>query len=392
MEHHKKTISNSSAVLIGLGVALIILALYNASQITTLKNLIGEKITEVTVASRTAKVQLTTISAACDDCYDINSVVKVIESTDVNITDKKEIDFSSKEAKSLIEKYGIEKLPTVIVTGEINRSKSLTNKFKSIGEEKEGAFVFTNLEPPYVDAKSGEVKGKIFLIHLKAKACTECADLSSFISQLKESGLIIENEVVLDIDSDEGKKLIKDYNIEKVPIIIMDQEAGVYSNIKERWAQTGTVESDGYHIMRQILPPYYSIKERKTKGLVSMTILSDNNCEECYDGEEFHKQILQRLGIIFSDEKSLDISSTEGQALVERYKIEAVPVLILTGDMEEYPVLVQAWPSVGTVEEDGTYIFRKVEIARKPYKDLTSNKVIDPNKPAETSVTAAAEA
>ncbi len=46
--------------------------------------------------------------------------------------------------------------------------------------------------------------------------------------------------------------------------------------------------------------------------------------------------------------------------------------------MEAYPNLVEAWKQVGTVETDGTYVFRLVEFARQPYKDLITDSVVDP--------------
>ena len=41
-------------------------------------------------------------------------------------------------------------------------------------------------------------------------------------------------------------------------------------------------------------------------------------------------------------------------------------------------LLVRAWSSVGSAEKDGAYIFRMVEIAQQPYKDLAKNEVITP--------------
>ena len=143
-------------IYIVLGIALILFSLYSIYQVFSFGTLLEEKLAEAREAARPAEIQLVVITtSSCKDCYGIGSVVDTIEATKVNITDKKELDFSSEEAKLLIDKYGIEKVPTVIVTGEISKSKSLNSKLKQIGKESQEALIFTNLEPPFIDTAPG---------------------------------------------------------------------------------------------------------------------------------------------------------------------------------------------------------------------------------------------
>lgn len=382
-EHHNasKPFSKSfyKKVYILLGAVLVLFSIYNLFQISLFDDVFNIKLAEAKEAARPAEIELLVITAnVCKDCYDINAVIDVIESTGVNITKKKEIDFSSKEAKSFINKYKIEKVPTVILTGELNKSRSLSLKLKNIGEEKQDAFIFTKLEPPFIETSSGKIRGEISLIYLKKDDCNNCSDLTLFINQLEESGLKFKKQVEVDVTSNEGKNLINKYKIKKVPTIIMDEEAEVYPNIVQSWNQLGSIENDGSFILRQIQPPYYSVEEAKVKGLVAMTVLLDNTCEDCYEPDKFHKPILQRMGVVFSEENRLDISDAEGKSLIKEYKIEKVPTIILKGDVEEYPVLVNAWKDVGTVESDGTYVFRNVEVAQQKYKDITTGEIISP--------------
>ena len=383
-EHHekKKSLSKSfyKKVYILLGIALVFFTLYNLFQISSASDLFDQKLIEAKEAARPAVIELVIITANnCDDCYDINAVVDVVESTGVDITKKKEIDFSSKEAKSLIKKYGIERIPTLILTGELDKSRSLTVKFKDIGEEKQDAYIFTKLEPPFIETSNGKIRGKISLIHLKKDDCVDCSDLTPLLAQLSESGLKFKEQKEINIDSSEGKNLISKYAIKKVPTLIMDKEAEVYQNIAQSWSQVGSVENDGMYVMREINPPYYSIEEATVKGLVSMIILVDSSCSDCYEPENFHKPILQRMGVVFEEEVKVDISDTEGKALIEEYEIEKVPTVILKGDMEIYPVLVGAWKDVGTAESDGTYVFRKVEVAQQTYKNLDTGMIVEPS-------------
>lgn len=386
MEHHKnskkkRTLTKSfyKNLYTIMGIVLVLLALYNISQISSLGSIFDKKLIEAKEATKPALIELAIITTnACEDCYDINTIIDLIKSTNVDITKKKEVDFNSREARPLIDKYGIEKVPTVIVTGEIDKATSLAIKFRDIGEEKQGAYVFTKLEPPFIETSTGKIRGKIFLTHLKKGDCEDCLDLKPLISQLGASGIVIEKQKEVDISSSEGKKLMDKYEIKNVPTIIMNQEADVYPTIKQSWGQIGSIEKDGSFVMRKISPPYYNVVEKKIKGLVSITFLADKECSNCYDAEDFHKPILQRMGVVLGDEKKLDISSSEGQSLIDKYEIEKVPTIILKGDIEEYPGLVRAWADVGTKESDGAYVFRKVEIAGKTYKDLSINKVIPP--------------
>ncbi len=383
-EHHKikKTLSRSfyNKVYVVLGIALIIFALYNTFQISSFSALFEQKLIESKEAARPAAIELVVITTnTCKDCYDIDAVVDVVESTGVNITKKKEIDFSSKEAESLIDKYGIKKAPTVIVTGELDRARSLKLKFNDMGEEKQDAYIFTKLEPPFIETSTGKIRGRVLLTHLKKNDCEDCSDLTLLISQLSESGIKFEKKKNIDIDTEEGKTLISKYKIKQVPTIIMNKEAEVYPNIIQSWNQLGSIENDGSFIMRELTPPYYSIEEEMVKGLISITFLADKSCSDCYDAAEFHKPVLQRMSVLLEEEKSLDISDAEGKALVEKYSIGKVPTIILEGDVEEYSVLVNAWKDVGTVETDGAYVFRKVEVAGQAYKDLSTNKVVEPS-------------
>ncbi|RMF55129.1 hypothetical protein D6745_03095, partial [Candidatus Woesearchaeota archaeon] len=379
-KHHKRNIASkesSGKVFTALGIILIIVALYNVFQTSSLSSVFNEKIKEAELAAKPAEVQLTIITTpSCEDCFDISSAVSMIESTGVNVTSKKEVEFLSPESLSLVEEYQIERVPTVIITGEINKSRSLGNKLRSSAEKKGEAYVFTKVEPPFIDANVGKVRGKISLIHIRKYDCEKCFNLTPFISQLSDLGLKFEEQRTVSSDSKEGRELIKKYDIKKLPTVIMDKEAEVYPTIAENWDNMGSIEEGNYFVMRQVSPPYYDVDEGRLKGLVSMKVLLDSSCGECYDPNRFHKPILQQMGVVFDKEEEIDVSSDEGKELIKKYDIEKVPTIILTGDVEEYPVLVNAWKSVGTNESDGAYVFRAVEVSRQAYKNLTSGEVI----------------
>ena len=384
MEHHQKSHKKSlsknfyTKIYVALAVALVIFALNNLLQISSAASVLDQKLAEATEAKKPAEVQLITISTPlCLDCYDIKSVVGVVESTGVNITSRRDVAFSSVEARSLIKKYEIEKVPTLIITGELSKSTLLASKLNKLVEEIDKAYIFTEIEPPFVETSSGDIRGRVSLTHLKKDSCEECFDLTPIIKQLGQAGLKFKEQKEIDADSFEGKKLLGQYDIKILPGIILDKEAEVYPNIMQVWAQLGSTESDGSLVMRKVSPPYFSVEEGMVKGLITMTVLTDNSCIDCYDPNVFHKPILQRIGVVFKEEREIDISDAEGKSLIEMYNIEKAPTILLEGDVEEYPGLVSAWAPVGSVESDGMYVFRRVEVAQEPYKNLSSNEVVE---------------
>ena len=109
-----------------------------------------------------------------------------------------------------------------------------------------------------------------------------------------------------------------------------------------------------------------------------MTVLTDKSCTTCFEPDTFHKPILQRMGVFFGHEKRIDIASAEGKSLVTRYKIKEVPTILLSGDVDAYPVLIHAWTTVGDVASDGTYVFRNSTVTEQPYRDLSTGEIVQP--------------
>jgi len=352
-------------------IALGLVLLLNIFLASGLSSLVKEKVEIVKELAKPAKLELTVIEDKnCKDCFDITSVVDSIKKTGVEITKEERLDFNS--AKELIKKYKIEKIPTIIVTGEINKTN-----FGDF-EEKGNALLFIKQTPPYTDAVSGKIKGRVSLIHLKDKNCGKCSDITLIIEGLKQSATKIVDEKVVDIGSSEGKELIKKYKIEQVPTLILSKELSVYTEISGAWGSIGTIENDGSYIVRDISPPYVNTSTNKVVGLVDLIMLTDSGCTGCYD-VKLHKPILTKYGIGLNSEKTVDIASDEGKALIKKYSIKSVPTIILSKDADAYPALKQIWQQVGSVEEDGNYVFREVT-QMGSYKDLTTGDVVNGNE------------
>ena len=173
--------------------------------------------------------------------------------------------------------------------------------------------------------------------------------------------------------------MIAKYNITKVPTLVFSAEMGEYSEVRAGWNVLGTVEQDGAFVIRaaQALGiPYYDLQKKEVIGILDVTYITDNSCETCYN-VSVHKLILQRFGIKIGKETTVDISEAGGKALLDKYKITKVPTIVLSEDASAYPALQQVWPTVGSVEIDGIFVFRKPEaMTGSLYKDLATGQVL----------------
>ena len=60
--------------------------------------------------------------------------------------------------------------------------------------------------------------------------------------------------------------------------------------------------------------------------------------------------------------------------------LEKVPTAIISSDATVYRDFTLAFPRVGDVTDDGSFVFRKISIFGKPYLDLTTGTVVDPTE------------
>ncbi|MBS3114511.1 hypothetical protein J4448_05405 [Candidatus Woesearchaeota archaeon] len=318
-----------------------------------------------------AKIELIVVkNSKCADCFDISTIVSHIKNANVNITKQTMHEFDSKEGKALVSKYKIEKVPTVVITGEID-------KFNIQGlEKRENALLFTQINPPYTNAATGKIDGRVTLYLLKDSTCEKCNDLSTLILQIKGAGVKIYEEKNAELSSNEGKELISKYNIGFVPSLVLSKDAAAYEVIQSAWPQVGSRENDGSYVLRTIYPPFINLTTNQLRGIVNIIYLTDKSCVECYDVNQ-HKEILtsqQSFAVRIDKEESYDIIDAKGKELVARYNIKLVPATILSSEIGVYPtsrILRQFF----SVENDGSYVFRQLQ-AVGTYKDLATNKVV----------------
>ncbi len=373
MKKQKKTSSSKIDLLLNIAlVFILILVITNLYLIKLRSENIKESQEILKESQRPAVLEITKLLVKdCNDCYDINKALDELKKQNINITKEETLTESQ-----LIEEYGITKLPALIIKGEINKTEQLNNIFKNNGKIiNENTAIFTNIKPPYLDLNNDKIVGRVSIINILDSSCTKCSSLFSIPLSLAEIGVSITKEKRYDYNSAEGQKLINSNEIKRIPAILISDEIDYYAEVKEQLLKISAIKRNNYYAVHAQNPPYRNLTEDKIVGLVDLINLKDDSCSECYD-LSVNKDVLDRFGIVINTENSYDINSAEGKELIEKYKIEKVPIIILSPDTSYYNVFLTAWEQVGSVEDDGWYVMRSPDIIGT-YKDLTTNKVIE---------------
>lgn len=226
------------------------------------------------------------------------------------------------------------------------------------------------------EEKEATRPASIDIIVLQESSCRDCFNLGPLLDAVKKENVEVNSEKIIEMTSLEGMKLINQYSIAKVPTLIISGEIEKDANLKALWPQFGEIQ-DGIFVLRQVGAPYVLASSGDIIGRVKLTMIMDKNCVECYDVTQ-HMIILRNFGIFTQDQKVLDISLSQGEELIDKYQIKLLPTFVLSGDVEAYPLLKTIWPKVGTVEEDGAYVFREGVKQMGTYKDLITNTVVKP--------------
>jgi len=208
---------------------------------------------------------------------------------------------------------------------------------------------------------------------IKYSECKECTDFIIAINEFRKLGVKINEPVFYEFD--EAQSLIDKYKIDKVPTLILSEEAKNYKQIIDVWQNIGTIESNGVFIVRNFNPPYYDLKSKIVKGMVDIVFIKDKTCVKCYDVMK-NKLALEKLRVYIKNEVSVDAGDNEGKSLIKKYKIRKIPTFIMSKEAMDYPQFDTIWSSVGYVADDGTLIFSNVE-SIGTYKDLIRNEIIE---------------
>jgi hypothetical protein len=324
-------------------------------------------------AQPSQSMNLTIIVPKCETCVNLSTIAAFLNANfDANLNSR-EIDASSSEAKELIAKYSIARLPSAVL--QANLSSPLPG-FVPVGD----ASVFLP-EPPYLDMKSGIVKGRVTVVSIVPE-CSSCVNISLVLLALRNNGIYFEANKTVGAASDEGKRIIKNYNITKLPTMIFSKDALDYSVVNRSWPGIGTVELDDKLVLRRVPPPFLDLETNSVKGIVDITWLTDSTCSECYNVSVHKDFLLTNFALKVGSERTVDVSSADGRALAKKYSIELVPTYILSAEAQYYSSLVTAWKDVGIAADDGSFVFTNLgALVGYAHKNLTSGKIVNVSAP-----------
>ncbi len=383
----KKMRLNYKSLSVALTWAIVVVMVFNFYTVYTIQKLLQEKAAAAAEATKPIVLETLLITnSKCSDCFDAKTIIEALEGLPrVQLKTKQVVDFSSPQAQESIATWELKKFPSLIVMGDLARAAHLKTAISELGGyEKNGAFLFSNPAPPYTD-KDGNIIGKVSSIIIKDDTCEECVDLAPLVSQLRILGILVSDEKTVSSTSSEGEELIEKYDLKKLPALVFSSDLKAYEQFAATWKQYGTIAEDGSYLFTDTSPPYKDIATGQVKGLVTLTSLVDETCKECYN-VSIHKDILTNFGLAITAEKTYDYSSLEGKTLAKKYNITALPTILLSPEVEAYKGLVLAWGRVGTVEDDGTYVFRALDVMQgSSYKDLVTGTVKQAEQAEEVS-------
>jgi hypothetical protein len=217
--------------------------------------------------ARPASVELTLLTPDdCARCLDIQNMVSVVMNLPVKLELQREFSESSEEGQALIDSFGITRLPTLIIQGEIGKD-NVSSFFSGDEFVRDGAFVWEAPSPVYLDLETGALVGLVDLIYVRDASCTSCYDPSVHDRILASYGLNIGQTRDVDISSSDGRNLIEKYNLTDVPTVLLSKEVIVYDSFVGIWSQVGSIEPDGTFVLRQMDVVGLPYKDLTTGGI-----------------------------------------------------------------------------------------------------------------------------
>lgn len=232
--------------------------------------------------------------------------------------------------------------------------------------------VKVNVAAAKEEARPAEVE----LTLLTVADCDDCFDISSVADALASGPMKLVKRKEVSYESGEGEALVEKYGISTVPTAIIRGEIEK-ANAAEFLKNLADTRGDAA-VWSFIPPVFVDTATGREVGRVKTTIIKDSTCKDCYDALRLEEVIRRNYGVNISETLTLDRYSPDGRKLIASYGINALPVLILSADTSAYRKLVQVWPQVGTIEDDGSFVFRALKTLGSVYRDLETGKIIQP--------------
>ncbi len=236
------------------------------------------------------------------------------------------------------------------------------------------------LKTGFFDAKKNSdfIEARVYIIGAD-KCGSECWDTDIFLNFLESKNIKIVKKTNLDWGwwpFSRTRLWTKKYEIKNLPTVAIEFLGKGKSDIKNFFSPDHGIVVDDKFILTKIVAPYYNLEKQQIVGKLDIIYLIDNACETCYD-INIHNDALGGLGLNTKYAKIIDISSSEGEALIEKYKITKAPTVLISGEVDEYPLFKSAWDNLGIITDDNTYIFTNLDLMGDYYKNLTTGEMVE---------------
>lgn len=200
---------------------------------------------------RPANLQITIIKdSSCQNCFSLDNLIQNIKKENVKITKETTLKHDSAEAKSLIIKHTIDRLPALIIDGEVEKTATLKKIWGNLGQNSSTTFILRRTGYPYIEVTTGKIRGLVNITLLDDKSCTECYNVTEHLSILANFGFPISSSTSIDKSSTKARELITKYKITKLPTVIMTGDVSAYAGFDQVWSQVGTIENDKTYVFR----------------------------------------------------------------------------------------------------------------------------------------------
>ncbi len=192
------------------------------------------------------------VDRSCEKCGELSNVIDFFKKSGVKFSSEKKYDYDSNDGRELIKKFGVDRLPAMILSKDVLDYPAVAEVWPQLGAaEKYGMFALHATAPPYRDVAQNKIVGLVRVTYLSDKTCAACYDVMTNRNILTNNfGLAIESESVIDISDESGKTLVSKYSITKVPVVLISPEAREYARFTSVWSQVGDVAVDSWYIMR----------------------------------------------------------------------------------------------------------------------------------------------
>ncbi|MFH1779912.1 MAG: hypothetical protein ABH803_02075 [Candidatus Micrarchaeota archaeon] len=314
----------------------------------------------------------------CQACFDLNDVITELNKISL-VKEVKQVEYNSPEGQKLILDYGVKKLPSMIISGEINNPK-INYYVKTLGFEKNNSIVLDLKKPIYFDLEKQQFIGEAKLIRIDTSDCFVCSDTNQLLNALDENGVRFLQQESYEYNDTKAKELIEKYNITAVPTLIIQLNPVDYPNFPELWKQVGSQEENNTFVLRKVNPIFKDPLTGKEQGITELIYLLPENCSECYD-VRIHQPFLEEYDVRIGTINSFNQSSSRGKQLINAYNITKLPTVILSPDAKYYEKLNDVWGQLGLITNDGAYVFTNMNaLSSVTYLDLETGEKVKTEK------------